>query len=261
MNKLLTGIKLGALAAGLALIATPGYGATLAYNPNLIIEDIEPGQEKTIPLTVKLIVRVRGTQLLWFMSDVANGNLPMDWLSVLPERAFIRNSSPEASTVLSIRVPQETPTGVYSGYLKSSGMGAHSVLDPGEGLPITVNVRGGCSQLPEFEISPLNPETIWPPNHNMTSITVSGAVVMDGGCSLLDLFYSVEDEYGVHTHTGNISAESDHSFTVAIPVEAWRKGSDKDGRHYTILIFAKNEAGTSSSMNLQAVVPHDQRKK
>jgi len=261
MNKLLTGIKLGVLAAGLALIATPGYGATLAYDPNLIIEDIEPGQEKTVPLTVKLIARVRGSQMLWFMSEVSNGNLPMDWLSVSPGTAFISNSSPLGSTVLSIRVPLETPVGVYSGYLKSSGMGAHSVLDPGEGLPITINVRGGCSQLPEFEISPLNPETIWPPNHNMTSVMVSGTIVMDKGCSLLDLFYSVEDEYGVLTHTGNISAESDHSFTVAIPVEAWREGSDKDGRHYTIFIFAKNEAGTASSLNLQAVVPHDQRKK
>jgi hypothetical protein len=46
-----------------------------------------------------------------------------------------------------------------------------------------------------------------------------------------------------------------------LPVEAWRKGQDMDGRVYQIRLFVENAGGVGSSGTLQAIVPHDKGKR
>jgi hypothetical protein len=124
-------------------------------------------------------------------------------------------------------------------------------------IEVIVSSTSSCAEAPVVEITDVRPNIIWPPNHSMDVVTVSGAVTMPSGCTLASTSYSIEDEYGLHTGVGEFTISENGEFTVPLPVEAWRKGQDKDGRHYTIQILAENEAGTGTSVELEAVVPHD----
>jgi parallel beta-helix repeat protein len=115
-----------------------------------------------------------------------------------------------------------------------------------------------CDQAPEFEITSLDPEYIWPPNHKIQEVTLSGNVVLPDECTLLGADYSLEDEYGTYTSEGGLIVDADGNFTLSVEVEAWRDGNDKDGRHYSISLSAEDEAGVGSK-TLEVHVPHDQR--
>ena len=50
-----------------------------------------------------------------------------------------------------------------------------------------------------------------------------------------------------------------YSFTVSLP--AYRNDSDKDGRKFTIVVSAADNAGNEASKSLVVTVPHNQGKK
>lgn len=104
-----------------------------------------------------------------------------------------------------------------------------------------------CSQVPEFEITSFGPEYIWPPNRKMKEVTVSGKVILPQDCTLLGAGYSIDDEYGVYSSEGELIVDADGNFTLPLQVEAWRDGVDKDGRRYSISLFAEDEAGIGTS--------------
>jgi hypothetical protein len=43
-------------------------------------------------------------------------------------------------------------------------------------------------------------------------------------------------------------------------LEASRRGSDRDGRRYTLAVRANDEAGNAGSATGAVIVPHDRRK-
>lgn len=117
-----------------------------------------------------------------------------------------------------------------------------------------------CSAVPAFEIESIEPQYIWPPNHKEKNITISGNIVLPAGCTLYSASYRLEDEYGQYTYDGELVANENGEFILSLPVEAWRNGNDKDGRAYSILLFAEDEAGIGTTNTIDVIVPHDQRK-
>ncbi len=129
---------------------------------------------------------------------------------------------------------------------------------------LEVFVPSDCTGKPVVEIASLGPEVIWPPNRSMEVVTVTGTISMPEGCTIYEIGYSIEDEYGVHTGVGKLSMQGSDfkgDFTIPVPVEAWREGQDKDGRVYKIKIFAKNDSGIGTSKVFEAIVPHDKGKR
>jgi hypothetical protein len=203
---------------------------------------------------------VRGTYYLWFVDSV-RGTVPAEWITPAKETTFLNSFWNSASTTLTISVPGDAEPGIYASYVYSKAMRSHQYADPGRGMLIEVLVTSECSATPEVEISGFGPNVIWPPNHDDAAVTVSGVVNIPAGCTLGAAGYSIEDEYGTHTGAGEITVKDDGSFSALLPVEAWRDGQDKDGRHYTIKVFAEDEAGTGVSEVLEVVVPHDKGKR
>jgi len=103
-----------------------------------------------------------------------------------------------------------------------------------------------------------SPTTLWPPNNKFVAVTVTGHVSDASGGVPRTVSYRVQDEYGRAQPSGiaRVNARGDYSFVVFL--EASRLGQDKDGRQYTIVVKATDQAGNSGSASTHVTVPHDQ---
>ncbi|MEK7699480.1 MAG: SBBP repeat-containing protein [Planctomycetota bacterium] len=97
----------------------------------------------------------------------------------------------------------------------------------------------------------VTPGLIWPPNHKMVDVAINGGA-SDSTSQVASIVFTVTDEYG--TVQPIVSG-----FNTIIPLEAWREGTDKDGRHYIITVVAIDKAGNQSTATTQVMVPHDMR--
>jgi hypothetical protein len=70
--------------------------------------------------------------------------------------------------------------------------------------------------------------------------------------------FAVTDEYAAVHPSGAITLAADGTFSVNIPLVADRLGADQDGRKYTIVISARDNAGNEGTAAVVVVVPHDQ---
>ena len=104
-----------------------------------------------------------------------------------------------------------------------------------------------------------NPLSLWPPNGKMVPVTVSGTITdTDSGVNRSSGSFAVTDEYGTVQPAGPLTINLDGTYLFTVNLEASRKGSDKDGRQYTISVFAKDNAGNLGSSSIVVSVPHDQ---
>jgi hypothetical protein len=93
----------------------------------------------------------------------------------------------------------------------------------------------------------------------MVPVTVSGTITDTGsGVNLSSGSFAVSDEYGTVQPAGPLTINPDGTYLFTVSLEASRKGSDKDGRQYTISVFAKDNAGNLGSSSIIVTVPHDQ---
>jgi len=233
---------------------------TISYCPQAASITIPAGSTATITVNID-IINADPTLTSFYLrpaSQMTDGNLPLDWIRASPSWTFMSRGT-AVGVVLSITVPTGTASGTYSGHLVSYAMASHGKPDPGKGINITVLVPV-CSGAPEIRIDSFGPATLWPPDHSMESVTVSGVVTLPAWCSLAEVGYAIDDEYGIYSSFGPLSLLADKSFTLALPVEAWREGQDKDGRHYNITIYGKDEFGLGSSETLSVLVPHTRGK-
>jgi hypothetical protein len=115
-----------------------------------------------------------------------------------------------------------------------------------------------CSAPPVVTVS-ANPTMLWPPNGEMLPVTVSGAITdACSGVNASTAVYSVTDEYGEVQPSGPVTLGAGGSYSFAIPLQASRSGTDKNGRTYTITVSAKDNAGNLGSASTVVTVPHDQ---
>jgi Tol biopolymer transport system component len=174
----------------------------------------------------------------------------------------------ELASVDSFGNPAHTPFGMKNSSISGDGRyvafeSKASNLVPGDTNgrhDIFVRDRGPlCDQAPGFDITSSPPEYLWPPNRKIIDVVVSGKVNIPDGCTLLGAGYSIDDDYNLYSSEGELDIDADGYFTLILQVEPWRDGGDIDGRHYSISLFAEDEAGVGSEA-LEVLVPHDQRK-
>jgi hypothetical protein len=104
----------------------------------------------------------------------------------------------------------------------------------------------------------VSPELLWPPNGAIIPVTVSGQAFA-GGSGVVAIEWRVVDEYRQHQPTGSASVAGNGPFSFQVPLLADRRGSDKDGRHYSIRLTAVDQAGNRLLLAQPLVVNvHDQ---
>jgi hypothetical protein len=119
----------------------------------------------------------------------------------------------------------------------------------------TFTVTVTDTQAPVVTASPNPPTLLWSPNKTMTPVTVSGLIT---DASLATAKFTVADEYGKVQPTGNITVSAAGNYSFVVSLEAYRNGSDKSGRVYTIKVTATDAAGNIGSAQATVLVPHSQ---
>jgi hypothetical protein len=101
----------------------------------------------------------------------------------------------------------------------------------------------------------VNPNTLlWSPNKTMTPVTVTGTAI---DATLTSVTYQVVDEYGYIQPSGSVSVSTNGSFSFVISLEAWRQGTDANGRVYTVTVTAIDASGRTTRKSTTVVVPHN----
>jgi hypothetical protein len=107
------------------------------------------------------------------------------------------------------------------------------------------------SRLPEITVK-ATPDVIWPPNHQIVSVTIAGGVEAYGS-DIKSVSISVTDEYGKYEY-------NNLTFGSSVMLEAWRNGNDTDGRKYTITVVVTDKGGITTTKRATVTVPHDESK-
>jgi hypothetical protein len=109
-------------------------------------------------------------------------------------------------------------------------------------------------------VSSVTPPILWPPDGRTVNVTVAGTA-FDAQSGVAQIAWRVIDEYGSYQPSAVVGVSGNGPFTLTVPLIAARKGSDKDGRHYTIVLTAVDAAGNRTAMPLAqspVVNVHDQ---
>ena len=116
----------------------------------------------------------------------------------------------------------------------------------------TVTVR---DTTPPVVTEAATPTTLlWSPNKAMTPVQISGRAT---DATLVSVKYSVWDEYGTINPAGSVAVNADGTYSFTVKLEAWRRGTDSDGRTYIVTVTATDSGGRTSSATATVKVPHN----
>ena len=103
-----------------------------------------------------------------------------------------------------------------------------------------------------------DPSILWPPNGEMVLVRISGTITdSESGVDPSSAAYSVRDDYGIVQPSGPITLGLAGRYSLTILLQASRKGEDLAGRHYTVMVSAKDNAGNPALVSIVVKVPHD----
>jgi hypothetical protein len=164
---------------------------------------------------------------------------------------------------------------VVTGYSRVAGLGFTGNLAAGDRLDFAVGNGGdehtndivginatigtvdpSSDTLPPTISISATPTVLFPPNRKMVNVTVSGTVVDASGVARADFFLA--DEYGRLSASGQLTLTGGQ-FSFQLPLQASRKGFDRDGRQYVIYVGATDNLGNYGFTSVTIVVPHSRR--
>jgi hypothetical protein len=241
------------------VVALPVFGATLNYSPSTSSITVAAGSSSVMLFSMNITNCDSRVYDVSYVDDI-DGNLPSEWVSVYPSSTFMMCGRGGVTFRLNVTVPDNANGGDYSGRLFLRAMGAHGLADAGRGININVNVPASCASAPEVRVDSVEPAYLWPPNGRMEPVEITGKIILPDGCTISEAGYSIDDEYGLLSSVGNITLGPGNSFSASVPLEASRKGNDKNGRKYTITIYAADEAGIGQSQSKEVLVNNPRNK-
>jgi hypothetical protein len=103
-----------------------------------------------------------------------------------------------------------------------------------------------------------NTTSLWPPNGKLVPVTITGRVTDSlSGVDPSKVSFAVTDSFNQVQPSGPITLNKDGTFSFTVLLDAKGKGQDKDGRTYTLVISAKDQAGNLRTTSIIIVAPHD----
>jgi hypothetical protein len=124
---------------------------------------------------------------------------------------------------------------------------------------ILLNTAADDNAPPALSMSSPSPAVLWPPDHRLVPVTISGTV-FDEDSGIESAWLVVDDDYEAGTTSHDITdlLGPQGGFEVVLELTAWRDGGDPDGRQYAIELHASDVAGNDAApVGVAVCVPHD----
>ncbi|PLY12627.1 MAG: hypothetical protein C0624_00520 [Desulfuromonas sp.] len=242
--------------------------AKIVFTPSNISATAAPGEEINVPINVVLKETRRPDAFVDFTIIQTVGNLSSSWISELPSTISLSTLSSVSNKTFKINVPSSASKGLFSTKFRAIPTSKNEFVLPVDfAVNLTVEETPSC-QPPTFTGIAATQTTVNIKNNKPYSVEFTGIVTPQEGCPLDDAWYTLTDEYGEMDLDGKLDAdaklevnEEDGTFTATVTILASRDGKDKDGRLYTVVFTAENEAGKGESGTTSLVVAHDNGKK
>jgi hypothetical protein len=237
-------------------VSAAAFGQPVAYSPNSPVVEVPAGGSGQVPVMVSA---TGPSNFFVVYAQQVQGSVPAAWVVASPHAGF----GLPASTLFTVNVPEGTPPGKYKSTVFSYVSGVHGGGSLVESMTLEVVVSEPppplCDSGPAFDLSVSGDAAIWAAMKSTQEVVIKGRVVLAEGCELDGLVsWNVDDEYDDHEPSGMVSAE-DLGFEVSIPIEVFRKGSDKNGRLYKVTFEAATANGLTgeSQPPVSIVITHD----
>jgi len=153
------------------------------------------------------------------------------------------------ATVGAVSYPTATTWKVdLSGFTAGNNViNATSADDAGNAATATATVAFNPATAPPQITVTTNPAVIWPPNGKLVPVKILGKVDANGA-SIKSVAITVSDEYGKYAY-------KNLQFGSTVLLETWRKGTDKDGRTYTVTVVVTDMMGKTTTKTTTVNVP------
>ncbi len=130
-------------------------------------------------------------------------------------------------------------------------------------IPVTVACPIETNAAPICTDATADPSQLWPPNHKLVPVGISGVTDPDGDAVTIVATSVTQDEQttGKGQGAGNTSPDASIDGNGAVAVRSERNGNPKtpgDGRVYHISFTATDPSGLACSGIVDVCVPHDQ---
>ncbi len=159
-------------------------------------------------------------------------------------------------------LPDDIPAGTY--HLGACADVDQSVIELDElnnceinRLAIVVSVEPPSNQPPDCTQAISSADRLWPPNHRLVSISISGITDPDGDPVSITITGITQDEPVNGLGDGDTSPDGVGVGSSQAQVRAERSGIG-NGRVYAVSFTAEDSRGGSCSGSVQVGVPHDQ---
>lgn len=238
------------------ILTTAAYGATIVYQPEEMSMMAKPGE--VVPVDFEIAFDTRGRNTLYVTGLEVVGDIPAHWVNLKMPVMVI--SDRQVRIAAEVAISEFASPGTYQAIIMVTGERSRMPVDTGKGVAIKLEIKKTCQEAPTFNNITIGPDAIKAQRGKTVNIEIQGMVTVADGCHLSKAGYSLKDEYGQLDNNGKLELDSMGNFSIALPVKASRLGQDKDGRTYTVTLFATNEAGRSKSGNFEISVKHDQGK-
>ena len=260
------GPSLGAFTSFLVLftlfaIAPSAHAANVVFSPSTVSMEGSPGDLVEFPVSMKFTTSRGRSGFANISLTTIGGNLDRSWVAGDLNFNF-SDTNPIEQRKLFIRIPADAASGTYKANFSAEVVNSSEYVYQVNSLAVNVEVLApSCNQPPELIAINSSDQVLDFRNNKPAEFTFSGTVSVGEECEEGKMSYQLIDEYGEFDTVEPITMTESGDFEVIIPVFAARKGSDKDGRLYTIVFTAENEAGVTKSDEFNILVSHDNRKK
>ena len=130
--------------------------------------------------------------------------------------------------------------------------------DSNEGITSTQFVLSVNNTAPNCSNASPSQNSLWPPNLKFATITIGGVTDVGGDTVSISIDSIWQDEAVNGKGDGNTSPDGAGVGTNAAEVRADRSGKG-DGRVYSIVFSAADEAGATCTGSVEVGVPHDKK--
>lgn len=222
---------------------------------------------KVLPQTVRVFAPAVQTlhpgQISRYTFTVRNyGNTESFRFNAEDDHGFIQQISPArfdlaSNQSIEVNVELAVPTTVEQALNDTLTVTVESERDPEVSNYAVMNTEVEVATVDCSQTS-ATPTTLWPPNHQMVPISITGVTSSDGGAVALNIDAITQNEPTIDrgNGSGNTCPDATGVDSSSATVRAERSGGN-GGRTYSILFSASNAVGSRCTGKVDVCVPHE----